>query len=107
MLSRPDLALQRLIAAGVFWANRPGVFVTPVLTCTIRTLSARESRAATPQLEHAEGVGAAQGGGWGAFRWISRWWSDSTDKNPLSKKTSEMAFWQSIERAVRIKNAIN
>jgi hypothetical protein len=29
-------------------------------------------------------------------------------KNPLSKKkTSEMAFWQSIERAVRIKNAIN
>jgi hypothetical protein len=29
-------------------------------------------------------------------------------KNPLSKKKSlEMAFWQSIERAVRIKNAIN
>jgi hypothetical protein len=37
-----------------------------------------------------------------------RWWSDSTDKKSVEqKKSPEMAFWQSIERAVRIKNAIN
>jgi hypothetical protein len=55
-----------------------------------------------------EGVGAAQGGGWGAFRWILGGGATQRTKNPLSKKKSpEMAFWQSIERAVRIKNAIN